>query len=247
MSAVVPTVSVCSGCKCKFQLAFSAPCTLILTVSGFVVMLIAYSPLVRGPDDIVQAFAVLPYDTLSRPWEVYRLLSFVFAHGDWNHLLTNCITMLLVGPDLEARWGSTGIALIIASVTFTTGILNSLLLSTGLVGSSCITMALLLLSAFSTVSVVTDSQKSLVTLPFSSMLLTGVLIGRELNGFVTEGNVSRFSHLLGISCGLLWVPILLYRKRIKEVDLLTTISNPNIPLQQQLAADVWSGVAPKQE
>ena len=47
--------------------------------------------------------AFVPGAILFRPW---TLLTYMFAHGNFMHLLFNMIGLFFFGPALEARWGS---------------------------------------------------------------------------------------------------------------------------------------------
>ena len=47
--------------------------------------------------------AFVPYDILSRPWTV---ITYMFAHGNFMHLLFNMLGLFFFGPPLEALWGS---------------------------------------------------------------------------------------------------------------------------------------------
>jgi membrane associated rhomboid family serine protease len=47
--------------------------------------------------------AFMPSNVLSAPW---TLVTYMFAHGGFMHLLFNMLGLFFFGPPLEARWGS---------------------------------------------------------------------------------------------------------------------------------------------
>jgi membrane associated rhomboid family serine protease len=47
--------------------------------------------------------AFMPSNVLSAPW---TLVTYMFAHGNFMHLLFNMLGLFFFGPPLEARWGS---------------------------------------------------------------------------------------------------------------------------------------------
>jgi membrane associated rhomboid family serine protease len=58
------------------------------------------SLMVTGLNDYL---AFIPKDVLTRPWTV---VTYMFAHGSWGHVLMNMLFLFFFGPPLEARWGS---------------------------------------------------------------------------------------------------------------------------------------------
>lgn len=52
---------------------------------------------------LTEQLMFVPAYTLLRPWTI---LTYMFAHGDFMHLLFNMLGLFFFGPPLEARWGS---------------------------------------------------------------------------------------------------------------------------------------------
>jgi rhomboid family protein len=52
---------------------------------------------------IANMLAFVPADILYRPW---TLVTYMFVHGGFMHLLFNMLGLFFFGPPLEARWGS---------------------------------------------------------------------------------------------------------------------------------------------
>ena len=52
---------------------------------------------------LTNQLAFVPALTLLRPW---TLITYMFAHGSFMHLLFNMLGLFFFGPPLEARWGS---------------------------------------------------------------------------------------------------------------------------------------------
>jgi membrane associated rhomboid family serine protease len=49
-------------------------------------------------------FGFTPAEVLTRPW---GLVTYMFVHGDFWHVLLNLLVLFFFGPPLESRWGST--------------------------------------------------------------------------------------------------------------------------------------------
>lgn len=124
----------------------------------------------------------------------FRLVSHVLGHVDFQHFLSNFIIILLIGPILEEKYGSSLIIRMILITALVTGILNILLFDTALLGASGIVFMFILLSSF------TNRQEGKI--PLTLILIIILFIGRELvDIFLIQDNVSRLTHILGGLCG----------------------------------------------
>ena len=56
-----------------------------------------------GGPNLEPLLAFVPGEILTRPW---GLVTYMFAHGDFFHLLFNMLGLFFFGPVLEERWGS---------------------------------------------------------------------------------------------------------------------------------------------
>ncbi len=112
------------------------------------------------------------------------------AHGDWGHLLGNFSMILLLGPILEEKYGSSNTIMMILVTALLTGILNALIFDSGLIGASGIVFMLILLSSFSNVKA--------GNIPLTFILVAFLFLGKEIySGLIEEDNISQFGHIMG--------------------------------------------------
>ena len=113
------------------------------------------------------------------------------GHANWSHFINNFTLILVVGPLLEEKYGTTDIICIIASTAFITGLANFILFpGVRVLGASGVLFALILLSSFS-------SFKE-GTIPLTFILVAFLYIGKDLySAMFVRDNVSNFSHILG--------------------------------------------------
>ena len=164
-------------------LTFSLLCALILFLSGtFFPNLIKNWFLVPGRED----FNAGDF----KNW--VTILTHVMGHAHWEHLISNLTLILLIGPMLEERYGSSSLLFMILITALVTGILNVLLFPKGLLGASGVVFMMILLSSF------TNFSHGEIPLTFILVLILylGVQIFNQ-----EESNISHFAHIIGGLCG----------------------------------------------
>ena len=126
------------------------------------------------------------------------LCSHAIGHADWNHLISNFSLILLLGPILEESYGSLSLLFMMFVTALITGVINILLIPTGLLGASGIVFMMILLASF------TNFKKGEIPLTFILVLL--LYLGNEvLSSFTpSNSNISHFAHILGGICGSLF-------------------------------------------
>ncbi|MDR0759110.1 MAG: rhomboid family intramembrane serine protease, partial [Treponema sp.] len=124
------------------------------------------------------------------------LFTHVIGHADWNHLVSNFSLILLIGPILEARYGSLSLFLMIALTALVTGLLNTLLFSSYLMGASGVVFMMILLASF------TNFGEGEIPLTFILILI--LYLGREVFNSFRQDNISEFAHIVGGLCGSLF-------------------------------------------
>lgn len=134
--------------------------------------------------------------SLVNPFDYVRLFTHIFGHADWTHLIGNFSFILLLGPMLEQRYGSSALCIMIAVTAFVTGILNVCFIPSGLLGSSGVAFMMILLSSFANI------EKNEIPLTF--VLIVILYLGREIVYSFTSNNISEFAHLAGGICGSLF-------------------------------------------
>ena len=122
------------------------------------------------------------------------LVSHIFGHGDWDHLLSNFTMILLVGPILEERHGSRSLVTMIGITALITGLINVAFFSNPLLGASGIVFMMILLA--STV----NFERG--TIPLTFIAVTILFMGREAVAmFGDTDGISHSAHLIGGAAG----------------------------------------------
>ncbi|SLM30937.1 Peptidase S54, rhomboid domain protein [Desulfamplus magnetovallimortis] len=127
--------------------------------------------------------------SLSNPLFYLRSIAYIFGHASWSHLMGNLTLILLVGPLLEEKVGSSNLLEMICITAISTAILNALLFSSSLIGGSGIAFMLILLSSFSNI-------KS-GEIPLTFILVAILFIGGEVVSIIKADSISQFSHIFG--------------------------------------------------
>lgn len=131
--------------RCEVTLG-GAPLTLALTAVSLLFLAIQTSGLVTA-EDLQIYFAAVPIRYMY-VWDgslIRRCLLWPFLHKDATHLVANYSGILLAGPVLERKFGSFRILALVLVTGVCTALINALLFETGIIGSSGIVMAMLLL------------------------------------------------------------------------------------------------------
>jgi membrane associated rhomboid family serine protease len=142
----------------------------------------------------IQNFFVAPpsFHAFS-PLSYFRLVSHIFGHVNWTHLVGNFMLILLIGPILEEKYSAGAIIEMIFVTALTTGILNAIFFTTGLLGASGIVFMMILLSSF------TNIRTGEIPLTFILIMIL-YLTGEVINAFQPD-RISQFAHILGGICG----------------------------------------------
>lgn len=139
----------------------------------------------------INMFSVPPTINWSNPLEYIRLFTHVIGHdySSMAHLVGNMTYILLLGPILEEKYGSQKLFLMILVTAGLTGLLNVLLLNTGLLGASGIVFMFIILISF------TNTKESGIPLTF--VLVIALFLGQEIINSFKSDNVSQFAHIIG--------------------------------------------------
>jgi membrane associated rhomboid family serine protease len=173
---------------CHMKIKYNAPTTLTFTFLAGIVLLLS-GTLMPG---LTQAWFSTPAPFHANQAQDYvKLFSHVLGHADIEHFLSNFSFILLLGPILEASYGSLGLLLMMTATALVTGILNVILFpSTILLGASGIVFMMILLASF------TNFNKGEVPLTF--ILIMVLYLGKEVwSAVANRDNISQFAHVLG--------------------------------------------------
>jgi membrane associated rhomboid family serine protease len=141
-------------------------------------------------------FAVYPGFELRNPLFYFRLVSHVLGHKNWSHLVANFSVILLVGPALEEKYGSSRLIKMMLITALATGLLNAIFFSTGLLGASGLAFMMILLSSFTNHK---DGE-----LPLTFVLVVVLYLAKEVVQAFSQDDISQFAHIMGGICGSLF-------------------------------------------
>ena len=129
--------------------------------------------------------------SLLSPLTYVRFISYVFGHADWQHFIGNMSYILILGPMLEEKYSSVGIAIVILITALVTSIVNFIFFpNTILLGASGVVFAFILLASF------TSFRQGEIPLSFI-LVLVFYLGGQVIEGMLLNDNVSQFGHIIG--------------------------------------------------
>ena len=174
----------------RFRITYNSP--VILT---FALLAIA----VHGVDSLTPGQFTREFFSLpgrfhwTSPLDWVRLVTWPFGHADWSHLAGNLVMVLVIGPLIEEKYGSSLLMEMALITTLVTAVLNLLLFHAGLMGMSGLVFMLIVLSS------VTNLRGGQIPLTF--LLVAGLFLGREVIDAFHADRISQFAHILGGICG----------------------------------------------
>lgn len=171
----------------KIRLSFNSPVILGFALICFAVLMIDK---VTGGVSTDELFSVYR-SSLVNPLTYIRFFGHVLGHAGWDHFIGNIMLLLVVGPLLEEKYGSSNILFLILSTALVTGIVHFIFFPhTQLLGASGVVFALILLSSF------TSFKEGKI--PVTFILVAVIYIGQQVyDGFFVNDNVSNLTHILG--------------------------------------------------
>lgn len=175
------------------RIRYNAPVTLTFALLSAAVLVIAQ---LTGGGIIVNFFSIGPGIDFANPLQWLRLVAHVAGHADWAHFMANFAFVLLLGPILEEKYGSSSLLFMMIVTAIVTGILNLLLLTTGLLGASGIVFMMILLISFTNIRA--------GEIPLTFILIVALYLTREIVTAVQEDSISQFAHIVGGVCGSLF-------------------------------------------
>lgn len=129
--------------------------------------------------------------SLLNPLTYFRFVGHIFGHAGWEHFMGNIMLILVVGPLLEEKYGSSNMIFVMLSTALITGLVNFIFFPhIQLLGASGVVFALILLSSF--VSIKEGS------IPLTFIIVALVYIGQQVfDGLFVRDNISNLTHIIG--------------------------------------------------
>lgn len=141
-------------------------------------------------------FTTYKNDPLLNPLTYFKLISHSLGHADWDHLYSNFIKILLIGPLIEEKYGSINLLIAMVLTSLIIGIVNKLLGKGGILGASGIAYMLIILSSF------VNMENGKIPITLTLIILFFVvdevikLLRRKKDG------ISHLGHVTGAICGI---------------------------------------------
>lgn len=168
------------------KIHYNAPVVLTFSIISVVIFLLSALISERITTTF---FLVRPTFSFTNLLDYFRIVSHVLGHASFQHLLGNLTLILLLGPILEEKYGSTTILTIMLVTAFATGLINVLFFSKGLLGASGIVFAFIILASI--VNMKADS------IPLSFLLVSAIFVGGELLQMFQQDDISQMAHIVG--------------------------------------------------
>ncbi|MBR2788522.1 MAG: rhomboid family intramembrane serine protease [Erysipelotrichaceae bacterium] len=169
----------------KFNIYLNAPLTMAFVSICIIALGLDY--LTNGKSTIM-VFSTYGSSWLN-PMTYVRLLCHVFGHGGVNHLVSNMLYILLLGPILEEKYHDR-LMIVIAMTAVITGVVHNLIQPhVLLLGASGVVFAFILLAS------VTGKEQGI---PITLILVAILWLGQEFyTGFTSADNISQLTHIIG--------------------------------------------------
>lgn len=143
-------------------------------------------------------FTTYKNDSLLNPLTYFKLISHSLGHADWDHLYSNFIKILLIGPLIEEKYGSINLLIAMILTSLIIGIVNKLFGKGGILGASGVAYMLILLSSF----VNMENGKIPITL---TLIILFFVVDEVIKLFRRKKDgVSHLGHITGAICGAIF-------------------------------------------
>lgn len=173
--------------KIKLKVTFNSKVVLIFSLLCFIVTILgmATNGYLTG-----LLFATW-HSSLLNPLTYLRFFTHVLGHSGWEHFIGNISYILLLGPMLEEKYGSTTLIEIILITGFITGVITYVFFPlTMLCGASGVVFAFILLASFTGFK---DGE-----IPLTFILIAIIYIGQQIiQGITVNDNISQLGHIIG--------------------------------------------------
>ncbi len=169
------------------RVSFNSVVILGFTIACFVVMML--DQMTRG-GTTYRFFSVYRSSLLS-PLTYIRFFGHVLGHAGWQHFFGNIMMILVVGPLLEEKYGSSNILFVILTTALASGLVHFIFFpNVRLLGASGVVFAFILLASL------TSFQEGKIPLTF--LLVAFIYIGQQVyEGMFIHNNVSNLTHIIG--------------------------------------------------
>ena len=173
--------------KHKLKIVVNAPVVISFVLLMFIATL---SGILTNGSSTNMLFSTYRSSLLS-PMTYIRFFTHVLGHTGWSHFLGNATYILLLGPMLEEKYGSTALVKAIVITALVTGVVNYILFpNVALCGASGVVFAFIVLTSF--------TGFGSGEIPLTFILIAVIFIGQQIfEGAFVRDNISQVSHIIG--------------------------------------------------
>ena len=179
------------------------PVVLNLIIINVIVFVAQYA--LDSTLNLTMRFALYPFN--SGMFEPYQLVTHMFLHGGFFHILFNMYALWIFGAVLEKIWGPKKFLIFYLVCGLAAGMAEAFLVSGGpAIGASGAIMGLLGAFAYT----FPNTQFYMIPFPFpiKAKYMAAIFAAFDLfGGFAGGDNVAHFAHLGGLAMGLILVII----------------------------------------
>ena len=171
----------------KLKIVFNAPVILGFVFACFIVQIFNTISSGRTGEFLFMTY----HSSLKNPLTYIRFFTHVLGHNGWEHLISNMVYVLLLGPLLEEKYGSELLLWVIGITALITGLINYVFFwNVALCGASGVCFAFILLASF------TGFKEGEIPLTF--ILVAVFFVGQQVyDGLTVRNNISNMAHIIG--------------------------------------------------
>lgn len=171
--------------KKQIRIYINAPITIAFACICILALALDY---LTGGRSTVLIFSTYGSSFLD-PLAYIRLVCHIFGHANINHLVSNMLYILLLGPILEEKYHDRLLTVIIAAALVTGMVHNLLQPNVMLLGASGVVFAFILLAS------ITGKEHGI---PITLILVAILWLGQEIySGVTSSDNISQITHIIG--------------------------------------------------
>ena len=146
----------------------------------------------------INNFFVCRKGNILNPMNYFRLFLSGLCHADWSHFRNNFLTILLIGPMLEEKYGSMNILYMLLITTAVSSLVHLFIYNGGAIGASDNVFMMVVLCSIVNIS----SGKIPLTL---LLILLFYVFDEVIKLFsLKKDHVAHDSHVIGAICGLIF-------------------------------------------
>jgi rhomboid protease GluP len=169
----------------KLRITYNAP---VVLTFALIAVIVQFLP------DAVRGEWFVSYPSFKYGTRAYvGLVTHIFGHASWEHLLANFMLILLIGPILEERHGSLSLLFMILITACVEGLADTLV-SEPTLGASGVAFMMIILASTANIRA--------GDIPLTFIAVATVYLGREIVAMISaHDNVSHFTHVVGGMAG----------------------------------------------